>query len=67
VSVITGGPGTGKTTTVMKVLLLLLEQETTAGYSSAGADWQGRSQAIRVDHASASQRGYPRGRSRKDP
>ncbi len=27
VSVITGGPGTGKTTTVLKVLLLLLEQQ----------------------------------------
>ena len=50
VTVLTGGPGTGKTTTVARLLALLAEQAELAGLGAAadragGADRQGRGAA----------------------
>ena len=52
--VISGGPGTGKTHTVVRILALLVEQAlrgggTRAAVHAAGADRQGRGAPDRVD------------------
>ena len=53
-AVIAGGPGTGKTTTVARILALLLEQPATAAGRARRADRQGRrAAAARPSHEEA--------------
>ena len=42
VTVLTGGPGTGKTTTVARLLALLAEQAELAGHRGRGSRWRRR-------------------------